>query len=428
MVKEYQTFYFLNNFFDEKSGKAEFNFSLDNRLFFKEIIDFHRAGSRPKALDDLHIALGISYFKAYLPENIVLREIDLSDEQALFWRDFYVKGLGEFSYRNNVDVSFIHFPSRNIKKYPVVTKALDKKIVIPVGGGKDSTVVIEAVKNSALGKNLRTFSVGFPRPIKETVEKAGLEHILIERAIDGNLRTLSDALNGHVPISGIIAFILLCAADLYDFNLVLMANERSASIGNIGEINHQWSKSLEFEKAFNGYVHNNITDGFGYVSFLRPLSEIHIAKLFSSLPSYHRIFTSCNKAFKLDARKRIDYWCCDCDKCRFVFLILALFMKRDYLISIFGKNMLNDEKNIRGYEELVGLSGIKPFECVGEISECRAAMVNLSSEWKDDVVVKSIRERLPDDISLQPHFSVSDENCLDDELRGVLNAFIAAEK
>ena len=427
MIKKYQTFYFLDNFFDEKSGRAEFDFSLDNRLFFKEIIDFHMPGTRPKALDDLHIALGVSYFKTYLPENIELGKLDLTVEQAAFWRDFYVKGLGEFSYRNNVDVSFIKFPASDIKKIPD-KKTTDKKVVIPVGGGKDSTVVIEAVKNSVLKSNARTFSVGFPRPIRETVEKSGLKHILVERVISDTLKTLPDALNGHVPISGIIAFILLCAADLYDFNWVLMANERSANVGNIGEVNHQWSKSLEFEDTFNRYVRDNITNDFRYVSFLRPLSEIHIAKLFSSLSDYHRIFTSCNKAFKLDAKKRIDYWCCNCDKCRFVFLILSLFMKRDYLVSIFGKNMLNDMDNLRGYEELVGLSGIKPFECVGEISECRAAMMNLSDEWANDAVVKNIRCRLPGEISLQPHFSISDDNRLDDELRGILNAFIATKK
>ncbi|OPZ76112.1 MAG: hypothetical protein BWY78_01471 [Alphaproteobacteria bacterium ADurb.Bin438] len=337
----------------------------------------------------MHIALGVSYYKTYLPKNIVIKNYELSKKQAQFWEMFYKKGLGEFCYRNKVDISYLKFPYKEgLDNKDLPSFDNEKKIVIPVGGGKDSTVVLEAIKASKYKP--RAISVGFPRPIKDTIDKSGLDNIVIERKISENIKDLKDALNGHVPISGIIAFILLCAGQIYDFNYVLMANEASANQGNTGDVNHQWSKSFEFEEAYNEYVSENIIKGFNYISFLRPLSELHIAKLFSTLTNYHDVFTSCNKAFKLDKEKRIDYWCASCDKCRFVFLILAVFMKKQDLVKIFKKNMLNDMDNLKGYEELTGLSGIKPFECVGEIGECVVAFNNLSNEWQEDFVVKNI--------------------------------------
>ncbi|MEI8009425.1 MAG: hypothetical protein WCI00_09010 [bacterium] len=61
-----------------------------------------------------------------------------------------------------------------------------------------------------------------------------------------------------MPISGVIAFVLVTAAYLYDYKYIVMSNEKSANEGNTildgSEINHQRSKSYQFESDFNLYV------------------------------------------------------------------------------------------------------------------------------------------------------------------------------
>lgn len=187
-------------------------------------------------------------------------------------------------------------------------------------------------------------------------------------------------------------------------------------------INHQWSKSFEFEKMFCGLT-QSITPDFLYFSLLRPISEAFIARLFAQkCEKYFDVFTSCNKAFKLDLNKRIDRWCGSCDKCRFVFLILAPFMDKTTLIQAVGANPLDDKNQAEGYRELLGLSGHKPFECVGEVDECRWAFNQLKQnpQWQEDAVVKAL------EVPVVPApFDVSDEHLIPKELQNVMAKFRA---
>ena len=79
--------------------------------------------------------------------------------------------------------------------------------------------------------------------------------------------------NGHVPISGIIAFVLTTAAYLYDYKYIIMSNEKSANEGNTVmdgiEINHQRSKSYQFESDFSQYIKKYISPDIEYFSLLR---------------------------------------------------------------------------------------------------------------------------------------------------------------
>ena len=160
----------------------------------------------------------------------------------------------------------------------------------------------------------------------------------------------------------------------------------------------------------------NTLKGVEYFSLLRPLTEVHIGKLFSKYCSaYFPYFTSCNRLFYLNESKRLEHWCCTCDKCRFVFLVLALHIDKKNLVKIMGgKNLFEMEENLPGYKELLGLTGHKPFECVGEIQECRYAFKQLSikEEWKNDFIIKELSYLLKEeviekdfyDISLNQHF------------------------
>jgi len=445
--KEIKTFHFTNCFFDEIQKTAHLKYAFNNGdIVFEETIQFDQAPDITdearkqavrKCLRLLHLAAGISYYKLYIPDEIKADCSSLTKDEATFFNLFYTAGLGEFSYRNDVSLH-INFPFSETAETEAAPIPLKKRVVVPVGGGKDSIVSIETLK--AEGCSPLLFSVGCPRPIKETIEVSGLNSVQVTRKLAPELKLFNekqaelDTLNGHIPVTGVIAFILMLAAVLYDFSDAALSNERSANVGNTEKdgriVNHQWSKSLEFEKAFRT-LSSSVLPDFRYFSLLRPLSELAIASLFAQTTKYDSVFTSCNKAFRLDENKRLDRWCADCDKCRFVFLALAPFMEKERLIKIFGRNMLDDLSQVKGYEELLGLSAFKPFECVGEIEESVLAFLMLiqKDQWQQDAVCRILKERVLQkyadrkDILYEKVFSLTDKHLIPKDYENVIGRF-----
>ena len=429
-------FYFDHFSFQKQTGELEFTYHVESGLAFSEKIIFPGAPfdvdePTEKALNQVlflaHIAVGISYYKAFLPDEIQVLSGTLTRDQAAFFDDFYLKGLGEFAIKNNLNLQGkIHFPFE-AKATEKIALPLAKKALVPVGGGKDSCVVMELLKE--LNVPATGVACGGSKSQSACAEKSGLPYFTFQRIIDPQLMALNEsgkAYNGHIPITGVFAFLLWALALLRGEKYVVMACEKSANSGNMQQgdliINHQWSKSFEFEKMFYDLT-QSITPDFRYFSLLRPILEAHIARLFAQKCSaYFDVFTSCNKAFKLDLNKRIDRWCGACDKCRFVFLILAPFMDKATLIRAVGTNPLDDENQIEGYRELLGLSGHKPFECVGEIDECRWAFNELKQNpaWQGDCIVKML-----DVPSVPAPFDVSDEHLIPKELQDVMARFRA---
>ena len=397
-------FIFEKYSFDSQTGVLTLAYRADNQRF-EEKITFPEASFAhlnnavlDKCFRLLHIAAGISYYKAVLPDNLIVLTQPLSKKEADFFERFYLMGLGQFAYQNHLDLcGKIHFPSGNVSFKE--TLLLGEGIFIPVGGGKDSCVTMELLKKT--GKDLTTISVNTARPIEDCKRIGGLKDITIGREISPVLLDKTKTFyNGHVPITGILAFVMMAACILYDKNEIAMSCESSANEGNLKigqmEINHQWSKSVEFEKMFMDLVRDFLPN-FRYYSFLRAYREIDIARLFcENCSAYFDYFTSCNHAFHIDKNKRLDRWCGACDKCRFVFLILAPFMEKKALIRAIGHNLLDDEDQRQGYRELLGIHGHKPFECVGTVDECREAFMALYArdEWKDDKLVRELAHEL----------------------------------
>jgi len=180
-----------------------------------------------------------------------------------------------------------------------------------------------------------------------------------------------------------------------------MSNEHSASAANLSidglEINHQYSKSFQFEQDFSRYVESCISPSIKYFSLLRPLSEIEIARRFSKYRAYFDVFRSCNTAFRQAREARGQRWCCNCPKCRFVFLALSPFVGKRDLVEIFGANLLDDETQHKGFAELCGLRANKPFECVGETGESASVISYLRDhpDWRDDIVVRRLNQEFP---------------------------------
>jgi UDP-N-acetylmuramoylalanine--D-glutamate ligase len=354
-----------------------------------------------ETLKALHLILGISYYKLYCPEKIILKN-PLSKAQAEFWNTVYTKGLGEFFYRNKIWPK-IKFPFKKIK---VVASKFERqnRALLGIGGGKDSIVAGELLKEDGL--DLTGFLVETEKssPITENVIKVmGIPSLKIERFLDAKIFEKHEgAYNGHVPISAVFAFTGLLSALLYDYKYIVVANEHSSDFGNIKykgvSINHQWSKSSEFEALFQNYVSKFITPDIIYFSAIRQFYEIRVVEIFTKYKKYFPHFSSCNRNFKVYKKRSDSLWCGECAKCAFVFAQLAAFLPKKEVVEMFGKNLFADEKLLPMYRDLLGLGKLKPFDCVGTFEETNTAISMAAEKFKNDIVVKKFKAKYSADV------------------------------
>jgi hypothetical protein len=227
------------------------------------------------------------------------------------------------------------------------------------------------------------------------------------------------------------------AALLQGSDQVVFSNEHSASYGSLipgtGEVNHQWSKGWDFEQAFAAHLRSHVAAGPQYYSLLRPFSELAVARQFARLDRYDQHFSSCNRNFHLLGDRPAQRWCGVCPKCHFVFLALAPFMPKPRLVAIFGRNLLDEADQAPGFDALLEYRDHKPFECVGEGRESRAAFDALadSPAWREDALVKryarEIRPQLDaGERGLAPLLEASEDHGIPDRLWGPLRAHFGA--
>jgi hypothetical protein len=292
-----------------------------------------------------------------------------------------------------------------------------------MGGGKDSLVSVELLRSTDL--EVMPACSGESPLIAATVRTAGLPLLQIKRSLAPELFQYNQqgAWNGHVPVTAINSAILMCAALLYGYDSVVFANEKSASSANFidaqgNEINHQYSKSLEFEVQFQALVHSYISPEIKYFSVLRPFPELAVLGLFSRHPKYHGIFSSCNRHFHQDGSRISGNWCGKCPKCLFIFLGLSVFLEPAEMIGIFGVDLLADADLTTDFAALCGLGGHKPFECVGEVDESRAAVMHLRTKRADSPVINKIADELKDiaPADLATCMELSDQHRVPDQL------------
>ncbi|MGO9489100.1 MAG: hypothetical protein ACLQBB_08765 [Solirubrobacteraceae bacterium] len=403
----FHTFRFLERELDPY-GRVRLGYALDDELFFTERLTLPVPAPLAEAqrrdadglLALLHWVAGVSYFKAALPAAVSCESGLPGPESATLLEALYSLGLGELAYRNDLP----GLPRPQFPRGPgagAVGSSPDRpeRVLVPVGGGKDSAVAIEVMRRS--GTTLALFSIGDAPPIRRTVAVAGLPHLIATRELDPLLFELNraGAINGHVPVTAIVTSVALLTARLHGLDAVAMANERSASAGNLHwdgvEVNHQFSKSLEAERLLTAAL-SELGAGVGQFSILRPASELAIARAFARLERYHDAFTSCNAVFRLDRSLRTTSWCRDCPKCRFVFLAMAPFSSPEHLATVFGGAMLDDERQFEGFALLAASGGHKPFECVGEEQESLAAMRLLAADqrWREHRVVRRLADEV----------------------------------
>jgi hypothetical protein len=354
-----------------------------------------RRAALERAIGLLHLVAGVSYYKTSFAPQVVLDRGPVDPVVADCLSHLYGEGLAECRYVNGLTG---HGPP----EFPVAASSaappagLADRPLVPVGGGKDSIVTIEALRRR--GRMPLLFSVGDAEAITRTVSLSGCEHAAVRRTLDPRLLELNrlGARNGHVPVTAVISCIAAVVALVEGAAEVVMSDERSASVGSLswdgGEVNHQYSKSWDFEQRLDRALRHAVAPDLRYFSLLRPWSELAIARSFAKLTDYHHAFVSCNRAYLFDRDRRTARWCADCPKCRFVSLVLAPFLARDRVVSILGADMLGDAAQLPGFAALLGLDADKPLECVGEVEESRVAMhlVRASSGWEDAAVVREL--------------------------------------
>lgn len=385
----------------------------------------------------LHLTAGVSYYKMAVPERVEFEGKAPPPAAARLLEALYSEGLGEFAYVNKLEA----LPRPRFEVGAELSdpgETLAQRVLVPVGGGKDSVVALEVVRRSEFGSDMALFHVGEAAAIRRTVEVAGLPALQVKRRLDPKVRELNaaGALNGHVPITAVVSCVALLTAVLNGFSDVALANERSASSGNLVwdgvEVNHQFSKSARAEELLRAAV-AEINPEVRIYSVLRPASELGIARAFARLEQYHGSFTSCNAIFRLDPELRSASWCGDCPKCRFVFLILSPFLSPEKLEAIFGRAMLDEPEQYEGFALLTATGGHKPFECVGEEEESLAAIRLIAEDpaWKDRAVVRRLIEEVvanadPGTGDPEKSFALAEAPAVPPEIRRQVDALLGS--
>lgn len=379
-MSSYKTFCFESYFLDAESKTLHCHYSIDDTLHFTETFTFELENIvESLAIDKLCLMVfmtaGVSYYKTYIPPNITYgNDINIDETLAQYLEFVYQNGLGEFFYVNDLDpLTPIKFP---VNATDAVKITYDGKgALIGIGGGKDSIVTAEALRN----KDPASWSVGHKPQLSPLVAQIGLNHYFVERKIDQQLinKSLSGAYNGHVPISALFASLGCLLAALTGKRDVIVSNESSASEATLEyrgvKVNHQFSKSLVYEEAFQKLLSTYFGEDLRYFSYLRNLDEMQISRMFAEyFPVYKEVFSSCNRAF-VQSSNTLS-WCGKCPKCAFVYLALSTVLPEKELIDLFGKNLLLDPELHGTYQMLLGMTESKPLECVGTIDECRWAM------------------------------------------------------
>ena len=387
-------------------------YALDERRF-EETVRFEGTGTLESpgvvaALELWFLIAGLSYYKAGAAHEIHLGPTGVGQAGRRLLDAALLDGLGEYAFRNSLDLSDVEITGgRDVAPQSVSTDATS--LLTPFGGGIDSVVTVHELSDE-LDQSLFIVSPtsGTFAPLESTAALTGRRVVRVARQIDPAILAGDPAfLNGHVPVTAMITLLAVAAALAGSRGGVAMSNEHSASVPNMvvrgRDVNHQWSKSWVAEQLVAAAVAERVGDEFVVASVLRSRSELWVAERFSHLETYHRTFRSCNRAFAQASERRATTWCGECDKCLFIHLVLAPFMDRSALAAVLGVEPLADPARLEQLRTLVGLSAQrKPFECVGDPTECAVALRTLATrpEWRDVSNVSALAALLERDETL----------------------------
>lgn len=433
---EYDTFIYDSYEIEEleNTTKITYNFIVPSLTQYKPTLEVKKfkIDSFTKNLI-FHIGLVelVSYWKATCSKNVIIKAGYINKEQIEFFKKLYFYGLGELFYTNGITPNyddFINIKCELKEQNIEIPNYVGNGNLIPIGGGKDSNVTLEIMK-SDFEDNL-CFIINPKQVTLSCAQTAGYSNekiVTVKRTIDKNLIELNKQgfINGHTPFSALVAFLSYFNAYITGKKYILLSNESSANESNVDgtKINHQYSKTYEFECDFNEYTKKYFKIDIKYFSLLRPLSEYQIAMLFSNYEKYHEIFKSCN----VGSKKEPWHWCCSCPKCLFVYIILSPFLYKEKLIKIFGEDLFEKEDLLDIFIELTGYGKTKPFECVGTYEEVRYAITKTISKldkqpyllkyYKEHFELENLNKNLENKYNRENNLNPYFENLLKSELK-----------
>ncbi|MFA5431621.1 MAG: hypothetical protein WC319_01910 [Candidatus Paceibacterota bacterium] len=363
-----------------KNGEITYNPS----VIIKDIIE---RNIDKRALDNLVFNLGMiemfSYWKATCSKKIIIKAGHLDKKQINWFKDLLLNGMGQFFYENKINFTapdFVEIVSEGKSAFKM-GKVTKNGILIPIGGGKDSAVTLELMKK--FKKDVDCFALNNNQNIQEMFKASGYKNMIVaERKIEDKLLELNRKgyLNGHTPFVAYLSFLTVLVSVLFNKKYIAFSNEDSSNEGNIRwlgyDINHQYSKTYDFEGKFRKYCDDYLVTSLEYFSILRLMYEIQIARIFSYMKNYFPVFLSCNEAQKTHSgtKKKTGKWCGACPKCLFVYMILYPFISSDELFSIFNDDLFDKKELLPTLKELIGEKEVKPFECVGTRKEALVAL------------------------------------------------------
>ncbi len=370
------------------------------------------------AIDVLHLLAGVSYWKASTSPEVITS--NLSDDAAALAQDVYTHGLAQFFHESQLDPSVAPAFRRGGTVPAPHPRPDGHRWLLMIGGGKDSAVSREILRDMDFDVDL--LSVGASHWIRAQAAAMGDRHLVVHRLLDPQLAEMNaaGATNGHVPITAVLAAIswVMCLAGGYAG--AIASNERSASVPSTHwrglDVNHQWSKGIAFESAFQAVMRARSRPNPIWFSLLRPLSEVAIARRFADHERYFFATTSCNANFRQPGPQRDapPRWCGVCPKCTFVYIVVGAFLSSDDRAKLFGSDFLvNAEIRVR---DLAELEGPRPYECVGTPAELSAAigLWRERGDWPASLagVADALFARHPPTAALAEALTPSHDHCL----------------
>jgi len=384
-------FIFESYDFDSASGVASFRYGFEDGTRFHEEVKF-RTGSKgydeavlEQALYLSFLLVGTSYYKLFPSSEVIIKTGSLDEWQRQFMEHVYQEGLSQFAFENMLTRRDLAHFSADMEGLatPLSRKDKSEGILALESGGKDSILTA-----ALLRRHSKTFTSWYASSSSHHPQVLdglgdGLRTVLRNIDTEG-LKTarMTGGMNGHVPVTYILASFALVDAILNNEDTILL------SIGHEGEephdwigdlpVNHQWSKTWSAEQDLAEYVRRYISQDIKIGSPLRAYSELRIAELFIEYAwaDYGHQFSSCNIANYMQGSDNTHLkWCGNCPKCANSFLLFAPFLEKDELASIFGGQDLFAKPTLQDtFKGLLGIDGVmKPFECVGETDELRLA-------------------------------------------------------
>lgn len=332
---------------------------------------------------------GLSYWKAFFTPRYEIAVTGAPASAKEWCQEILLNGMAECAYRNNLlrdlqacrvefgtaycaDAKGAVEPQRGKRNEREKRHGND---LLLFSGGKDSLATRLCVERRH-GRRLGLIDYKWRWDDIKTQSTTGAQGVdydlTIRRQLDAKLRELNAArvINGHVPFSAYLGLAGVVAGEACGASTILAGNTQSDDEPNVHvdgwPINHQWSKSLEFERGFRALL-VDLGAKVQYECPLRPFSELQVIKFLVDQKVDLGQLRTCNRVGA--------GWCGRCAKCLWVFIALAALTGGHETERILGFHPTVTECTLESLSAMAGVDDIeRPFECTGTTIEVRTAL------------------------------------------------------